>query len=177
MAKKTNTKFTRNQKIAIGVGIGLALIGLGYFMYKQRQKRLKINCESQGNVWDAENKVCIETERTEQEQKAQDDLTFKSASAIINSSSYPALNDFANYLKDNTNIKLLLIGHTDNEGTEESNQKLSEDRANSVKKYFVDKGISSDRINTEGRGETEPIASNDTKEGKAKNRRVVFITT
>ena len=62
-------------------------------------------------------------------------------------------------------------GHTDNVGTEESNLKLSQDRADAVKKYLVNKGIVSDRITSIGYGQSVPIADNNTEEGKAKNRR------
>ncbi|NYT24014.1 OmpA family protein [Alcaligenaceae bacterium] len=67
---------------------------------------------------------------------------------------------------------LIAVGHTDSIGSEQYNQGLSERRANSVKNYLVSKGIASDRIYTEGKGETSPIASNATREGRAQNRRV-----
>ncbi|MFP4252638.1 MAG: OmpA family protein [Guyparkeria sp.] len=68
------------------------------------------------------------------------------------------------------NIKA--VGHTDSIGTEEYNQGLSERRAATVKDYLVDQGVSSDKIETEGMGETNPVATNKTREGRAKNRRV-----
>lgn len=70
-----------------------------------------------------------------------------------------------------------IFGYTDSSGSDEYNLKLSEQRAASVKTYLVGKGISSARINTVGRGEADPIASNDTKEGMSKNRRVEFAIT
>ncbi len=65
-----------------------------------------------------------------------------------------------------------IVGHTDSIGTEAYNQKLSERRAESVKSYLVDKGVSADLIEAKGMGESQPMASNQTKEGRAKNRRV-----
>ena len=62
-------------------------------------------------------------------------------------------------------------GHTDNVGTEESNLKLSQDRADTVKNYLVNKGISNDRITSIGYGQSMPIDYNSSEEGKAKNRR------
>lgn len=67
---------------------------------------------------------------------------------------------------------LIAVGHTDSIGSDAYNQKLSERRAASVKSYLVSKGIDPNRIYTEGKGEKQPIASNSTREGRAKNRRV-----
>lgn len=67
---------------------------------------------------------------------------------------------------------LIATGHTDSIGTEAYNQGLSERRANSVKAYLLSKGIPSDRIYVEGKGELQPRASNSTREGRAQNRRV-----
>ena len=66
-------------------------------------------------------------------------------------------------------------GHTDNVGSDASNQKLSERRAASVKKYFTDKGIAVDRMQSEGYGETRPVADNKTAAGRAQNRRTEII--
>jgi OmpA-OmpF porin, OOP family len=67
---------------------------------------------------------------------------------------------------------IIAVGHTDNIGTKEYNQGLSERRANAVKAYLVTKGVEKNRIYTEGKSFTQPIASNSTAEGRAKNRRV-----
>ncbi len=67
---------------------------------------------------------------------------------------------------------LIATGHTDSTGPAEYNQGLSERRAESVKNYLVNKGVPSDRIYTEGKGETSPVATNSTREGRAENRRV-----
>ncbi|MYN11838.1 OmpA family protein [Pusillimonas sp. TS35] len=73
----------------------------------------------------------------------------------------------------NMNLETLIAtGHTDSIGTEKYNQGLSERRANAVKTYLVGKGIPADRIYAEGKGETQPVASNKTREGRAQNRRV-----
>ena len=79
----------------------------------------------------------------------------------------PVFNDY----KD-TDIQI--FGYTDSSGSDDYNLKLSEQRAASVKTYLVSKGINASRINTVGRGEADPIASNDTKEGMSQNRRVEF---
>ena len=78
-------------------------------------------------------------------------------------------------LKENSQIKVEIGGHTDGSGAEMVNQKLSEKRAQSAKKYLQDKfGISGDRMIAKGYGATKPIADNKTKEGRSKNRRVEF---
>ncbi len=67
---------------------------------------------------------------------------------------------------------IIAVGHTDSDGSDAYNQKLSEHRAESVKQYLVSKGMEANRVYTEGKGEKQPVADNKTKEGKAKNRRV-----
>jgi len=74
----------------------------------------------------------------------------------------------------NDDLKIEIHGYTDSVGAEAYNQKLSERRAESVKAYLVDKGIDESRMTTVGYGESDPVAPNDTKEGRAKNRRVEF---
>ena len=78
-------------------------------------------------------------------------------------------------LKDNPNLKVEIGGHTDAVGSEAARQKISEKRAESVKKYLMDKfNISGDRMTIKGYGSQKPIADNKSKEGRAKNRRVEF---
>jgi OmpA-OmpF porin, OOP family len=67
---------------------------------------------------------------------------------------------------------IIAVGHTDSDGSDAANQKLSVARAEAVKAHLVSKGIEKNRIYTEGKGEKQPVADNKTKEGKAKNRRV-----
>jgi len=81
------------------------------------------------------------------------------------------LDDLVDKIKGLNLEVIIAVGHTDNIGTFQYNQKLSERRANTVKEYLVSKGIEKSRIYTEGRSYKEPIASNKTAEGRAKNRR------
>jgi OOP family OmpA-OmpF porin len=78
------------------------------------------------------------------------------------------------YLDKNPEKQLLITGHTDSDGADEANLKLSEIRADKVKSLLTIEGIKSSQMATEGKGEKEPIASNDTNEGKAKNRRATI---
>ena len=78
-------------------------------------------------------------------------------------------------LKDNPKVKVEIGGHTDSTGSDKANQKISEKRAQSAKKYIQDKfNIPDDRMMVKGYGSKKPIADNKTKEGRAKNRRVEF---
>lgn len=102
-------------------------------------------------------------------------IFFITGSAKLATSSYGALNDIATTLQENSELQLEIEGHTDNTGSAELNQKLSEDRAGAVKTYLVQQGVSADRITTSGYGFSKPIASNKTADSRAKNRRVVII--
>ncbi len=84
------------------------------------------------------------------------------------------LDKLVEFLSNNKGLTIELSGHTDNQGSEAHNLELSLSRANSVKSYIVAKGIEETRIQTKGYGSSKPVASNDTKEGRAKNRRTVF---
>ncbi len=89
--------------------------------------------------------------------------------------SYPILDEVVRLLQVSTEIKLVSIeGHTDNQGKVDYNQKLSEDRANSVMAYLVSKGIDASRLTATGFGVTKPLQSNDTEAGQQRNRRVEF---
>ena len=78
-------------------------------------------------------------------------------------------------LNDNPDTDILVIGHTDNKGTDAYNQGLSERRAKSVKSYAVSQGLAGRRVKTEGKSFHEPIADNDTEAGRAQNRRVEIV--
>ncbi len=95
---------------------------------------------------------------------------------IVKPESYGALNDIAKVLKDNPTVKIKIVGHTDSDGKPETNLSLSKKRAESVKNSLVSVfGIEAIRIETDGKGQTEPIEDNSTAQGKASNRRVEFI--
>lgn len=85
--------------------------------------------------------------------------------------SYTELNALVKVLNQNSDLRLLIEGHTDNQGDPEYNLELSRKRAESVQTYLIGKGISQDRLEIKGFGETSPIESNETEEGRAKNRR------
>ncbi len=100
-------------------------------------------------------------------------LHFAFDKAAINPEDYQSLNEVAKVIRDYPNLKLDIEGHTDSTGPAAYNQKLSERRAKAVVNYLVNKaGIDGARLNYVGYGETKPIESNATREGRAKNRRV-----
>jgi OOP family OmpA-OmpF porin len=103
-----------------------------------------------------------------------DNLTFETGKSIIKSTSFPYLDELATVLIEDPTWNLKVVGHTDNVGSDQINLRLSKARAEAVKKYLVDKGIAITRIETAGFGETKPIASNTTPDGREKNRRVEF---
>lgn len=85
------------------------------------------------------------------------------------------LNRLVRLLKENNTLVIQISGHTDNVGTPEHNRILSDNRAKEVVKYLVQNGIDEKRLTAKGFGETQPIAPNDTEEGKALNRRTEFM--
>ena len=99
-------------------------------------------------------------------------ILFVTGSAKLQSKSYKGLNDVVKVMQENPDMKLSIDGHTDNVGSDELNQKLSDNRAASVRTYIVSKGIDESRIVSAGHGETMPIADNKTAAGRQQNRRV-----
>ncbi len=105
-------------------------------------------------------------------------IHFEFNKATIKADSFPILNAVAQVLRDNPDITIEIGGHTDNIGGEAYNDKLSQARADSVRKYLIDKGsISPSRLTAKGYGQHDPIDTNATEAGRAKNRRVEFVRT
>ncbi|OQY92961.1 MAG: hypothetical protein B6D37_12770 [Sphingobacteriales bacterium UTBCD1] len=105
-------------------------------------------------------------------------ILFDVNSAVIKPQSYGTLKDIANTLKENPDVKIKIVGHTDSDGDDAMNMNLSKKRAEAVKAALSqDFGIDASRMQTDGKGETQPVDKNDTPEGKANNRRVEFIKT
>jgi OmpA-OmpF porin, OOP family len=103
-------------------------------------------------------------------------ILFDFQSAVIKPESYGVIKDISAVLKDNAGVKVKVVGHTSSDGDDKANMELSQKRAAAVKDLLVKEfGIDASRLETEGKGETQPIADNKTKEGKAANRRVEFI--
>ena len=106
-----------------------------------------------------------------------DRLLFDTGSARLDKQSQEQLKNISEILKAHPAVNIKLGGYTDNTGSAALNQKLSAERAASVKTELVDMGIATDRIETEGYGQEHPVASNDTDEGRAQNRRISIRVT
>ncbi len=100
-----------------------------------------------------------------------ENCNFDNGKATLQESASPVLDELVNYMKRKEDDRIELGGHTDDVGDDASNQKLSLDRANSVKDYLVSKGIDANRIVTKGYGESQPMNKAKTKEARAENRR------
>lgn len=100
------------------------------------------------------------------------DLLFPTNSSYLTDKAKDALHDFVTLVKEHPQAFIQVDGHTDATGTDTYNQWLSEKRAASVKVYLEDLGIAGRRIETKGYGQVKPVASNQTKDGRQKNRRV-----
>ena len=103
-------------------------------------------------------------------------MLFATNSSTLTTTSQTSLRNFAANLKVNDQTDLLIIGHTDNTGSDRINDPLSLNRASSVRSFLAGQGVSSDRMRVEGKGSREPVADNSTAAGRKENRRVeVYI--
>jgi OmpA-OmpF porin, OOP family len=100
------------------------------------------------------------------------DAFFDVNKSIVKPEGKAKMDDLVSKIKDINLEVIIAVGHTDSDGSDAANQKLSVARSEAVKAYLVSKGIEKNRVYTEGKGEKQPVADNKTKEGKAKNRRV-----
>jgi outer membrane protein OmpA-like peptidoglycan-associated protein len=107
------------------------------------------------------------------EQIVLEGVYFDSGSAKLKPASFGVLDaNVAKILNSRKNLTIWVVGYTDDRGAEDMNQRLSERRADSVRNYFVSRGIATSRIKAIGRGESDPIADNSTASGRAQNRRI-----
>jgi outer membrane protein OmpA-like peptidoglycan-associated protein len=148
----------------IGAGVG-ALSGgaVGYYMDKQEaQLRQKLQGSGVSVTRQGENIML----------NMPGNITFQTNSSDINANFYNVLNSVVLVLKEYNKTLIDVMGHTDSTGSDAINQPLSERRAASVGQYLISQGIDARRVATQGFGKSRPIASNDTPDGRAQNRRV-----
>jgi OOP family OmpA-OmpF porin len=99
-------------------------------------------------------------------------LNFANNSNKVDAAGMAKVAAFASFLKDSPAYKASIVGHTDSTGSEVYNQKLSEKRAEMVKEMLIKDGVDASRLSASGKGESQPVASNKTKQGRAENRRI-----
>ena len=153
----------RTEKI-VGAGIG-ALAGAGVGAYMDAQER-KLREQTAGTGVD------VVREGDELLLRMPSGITFATNQSTIQPQFQGTLNEVASTLSQYPKTMIDVLGYTDSDGTESYNQALSERRAQSVASYLSTRGVASVRMATMGYGEMRPIASNETPEGKAQNRRV-----
>jgi len=120
----------------------------------------------------SENSGCPKTKEIQRGQLVLKGVNFESGKAVLLPASYKVLDEIAESFREWPEVRVEVQGHTDNVGTPEKNMLLSQQRAETVRDYLIQKGIASDRITAVGYGQEKPIADNNTSAGRAQNRRV-----
>ena len=153
----------------LGAGVG----ALGTYIWSQNMERQKREMEQ------ATRGTGIAVSQTADNQlmlNIPSDISFAVGRSDIQPNFAPVLDQFAMGLRNNPYSDVRIVGHTDSTGSEAVNNPLSVDRAASTRNYLVNRGVDGRRIAIDGMGERYPIASNDTAEGRARNRRVeIFV--
>ena len=161
VAKSNGDSDKAGRAAAIGAVVGAAG---GYFL-DQKEKKLRQQMAGTG----------VDVSRNPDGSIAlvmPGNITFPTNSASISPSFYNTLDKVASTLAEDTKTAIVVSGHTDSTGSDSINLPLSQNRANAVASYLISKGVSSNRINAQGYGSAQPVASNATAEGKQQNRRV-----
>lgn len=153
----------------LGAGVG----ALGTYIWSQNMERQKREMEQ------ATRGTGIAVSQTADNQlmlNIPSDISFAVGRSDIQPNFAPVLDQFAMGLRNNPYSDVRIVGHTDSTGSDAMNNPLSVDRAASTRNYLVNRGVDGRRIAIDGMGERYPIASNDTAEGRARNRRVeIFV--
>ncbi|MCS6627437.1 OmpA family protein [Roseibacterium beibuensis] len=151
----------------IGAGIG-ALGGAAVGAYMDRQQR-ELEAELSGSG------VGVARQGDNLVLRMPSDVTFASNQSSINPAFYATLDDVSAVLNRYDQSVVDIIGHADSDGAEDYNLNLSRERASSVAQYLVSRNVLADRLYVDGRGESQPVATNATAAGKAQNRRVEIL--
>lgn len=159
----------RGRGALIGAGVGAA----GGYIWSQhmQQKKAAMERATMGSGVNV-----VQTNDNQLRLDVPSDISFAVGRADINPRLRPILDQFASGLNNQQNTEVRIVGHTDNTGGDQLNDRLSLDRAQSVKDYLVSRGVRSNTVQVAGRGEREPVADNGSEAGRAKNRRVeIFL--
>jgi outer membrane protein OmpA-like peptidoglycan-associated protein len=163
----------RGRGAAAGAAIGAAAGALGGYVWNKRMEdqQKQIQQQTQGTG--------VEVTRTADNRlqiNIPGDIAFDSGQAAIRPNFRSALDNFAQSLQQNPSTTVTIVGHTDSTGSPAVNEPLSLQRADATRDYLVTRGVGGNRFQIDGRGAREPVASNDTDAGRARNRRVeIFL--
>jgi outer membrane protein OmpA-like peptidoglycan-associated protein len=163
----------RGRGAAAGAAIGAAAGALGGYVWNKRMEdqQKQIQQQTQGTG--------VEVTRTADNRlqiNIPGDIAFDSGQAVIRPNFRTALDNFAQSLQQNPSTTVTIVGHTDSTGSPAVNEPLSLQRADATRDYLVTRGVAANRFQIDGRGAREPVASNDTEAGRARNRRVeIFL--
>ena len=153
----------------IGAGVG----ALGSYIWSQHMEKQKREMEQ---ATAGTGVVVTQTPDNQLKLDIPSDISFQTNRADIQSNFAPILERFAEGLRNNQNAQVRVIGHTDSTGNDGINDPLSLARAESTRNYLTARGINGSRIQVQGMGSRQPIATNDTSEGRGRNRRVeIFV--
>ncbi|MFD2300451.1 OmpA family protein [Paracidovorax citrulli] len=149
----------------IGAGVG----ALGTYIWSQHMERQK---QEMQQVTQGTGVVVTQTQDNQLKLDIPSDISFATNRSDIQPNFAPVLDRFAEGLRNNPNAEVRIVGYTDSTGNDAINNPLSLDRATSTRNYLTARGVNGARVQVEGRGAREPVATNDTAEGRARNRRV-----
>ncbi|GKS76521.1 OmpA family protein [Acidovorax sp. SUPP950] len=153
----------------VGAGVG----ALGTYIWSQHMERQKREMQQ---VTQGTGVVVTQTADNQLKLDIPSDISFATNRSDIQSNFAPVLERFAEGLRNNPNTEVRIVGHTDSTGSDAINNPLSMDRAASTRNFLTTRGVNGGRIQVEGRGSHQPIATNDTNDGRARNRRVeIFV--
>ncbi|HKO69261.1 MAG TPA: OmpA family protein [Burkholderiaceae bacterium] len=163
----------RGRGAAAGAAIGAAVGALGGYVWNKRME------SQQKEIQQATQGTGVEVTRTADNRLqiiVPGDIAFDSGQAVIKPNFRTSLDNFAQSLQQNPSSTITIIGHTDSTGSPAVNEPLSLQRADATRDYLVSRGVAANRFSIDGRGSREPVASNDTEAGRARNRRVeIFL--
>ncbi|QSX34096.1 OmpA family protein [Shewanella avicenniae] len=165
----TSSKHDRGKGALIGAASGAAVGGgIGYYMDVQEAK-LRQQLDATGvSVTRTGDTIVL---------NMPNELTFGVDSSTLSERAQSVLDGVVLVVNEYSKTQLNVIGHTDSSGSDSYNLRLSQVRASTVGSYLITKGVAGQRVVTQGAGESQPIASNDTAQGRAQNRRVEIILT
>ena len=160
---------SRRDRALIGAAVGAAAgSGIGYYMDRQ-EAQLRERLQGTG--------IGVERQGDNIVLNMPSSVTFGFDSSEITPEARQALNDAAAVMQQYPDTRITIAGHTDSSGSDTYNQQLSERRAQAVGGYLMQNSVSSQRLTMVGHGESQPVASNDSEQGRAQNRRVEITLT